>query len=1059
MQKFKLVNLNTGNNKMKTQLRKTALSLAVMAGIGASGVASANSLTATIKGTVVGPNGNPDKSSVITIIHEPTGSKKTLSLTENGVFNASGLRVGGPYTLVVDSQVHRDKTLSDLYLTLGKTSSLDIELNSNVERITVTGASRHSIMNASKDTIGSVYGAGDIEKAPSFDRDLKDIIRQNPLVNISDDSRGEMSVGGVNPRFNSISIDGVKQNDDFGLNDNGYPTNGSPVSLLAIDQVSVDITPFNAKASGFTGASVNAVTKSGTNEFSGEFFYEYEDDSLAGTPKREDGTEVELDYERKTFGASLGGKIIEDELFFFVAYEESTTPFVNNWGVQGSGAANELDWITNSDIQEIQDIAKNQYGVNTGNTPSGLNNDSEKLLLKLDWNINDYHRAAFTYQDSTDNSITPQNTRFNRFSLLSNWYDKKGEITSYAAQFYSDWTDEFSTQVKVSYKDTKTQQASFSDTLNNAKVAQVRIDFDDNRFYFGTDPYRHANQLENTTTTFDVEGEYLLDYHTLSFGVGVEKIDVFNQFVPFSRGDWTFDSLQDFKDGNASRVSYSNAHTGNANDAAADFSVQNLHLFVEDRWDVRDDLWINAGVRYERISTSGLIRENSTFTGLYNFSNTNSLDGKDIFLPRLGFNWTAADDLTISGGIGRYYGGTPNVWISNSYSNDGQINVRANTSGVDLTNPDFTQVPAGATLEPGDGDVNLIDPDFELPSEWRYGITANYSADFSDIGLGNNWDLEASFMYVKEQNAVRWHELYRETQEIAVGPDGRNIYVGTGERDRADIMLTNGDGGTRKTYSFSLSKSFDNGFYVNASYANQDASSLVGGTSSTANSNYEKYNTADRNNPVVGRSRYEIEHSFKLNLSYSAELFANYKSTFSLQGERSSGRPYSWVFANGFDTFGGQNNFDDGEFLAYIPTGADDSKVRYADGFSYEQLKAVIDKHGLGGQAGGIIDRNTETGPWTTRLDFKFTQEIPGFMEGHKGSVYFSVKNLLNLIDSSAGKVYRTDFFNNRDLVGVEYDQVNNQYVYSEGYDMDAPVSFDAERSSWRIKLGVNYKF
>ena len=310
MQKSKLNNLNTGNNKMKIQLRKTALSLAVIAGIGASGVASANSLTATIKGTVVGPNGNPDKSSVITIIHEPTGSKKTLSLTENGVFNASGLRVGGPYTLVVDSQVHRDKTLSDLYLTLGKTSSLDIELNSNVERITVTGASRHSIMNASKDTIGSVYGAGDIEKAPSFDRDLKDIIRQNPLVNISDDSRGEMSVGGVNPRFNSISIDGVKQNDDFGLNDNGYPTNGSPVSLLAIDQVSVDITPFNAKASGFTGASVNAVTKSGTNEFSGEFFYEYEDDSLAGTPKREDGTEVELDYERKTFGASLGLSLI-----------------------------------------------------------------------------------------------------------------------------------------------------------------------------------------------------------------------------------------------------------------------------------------------------------------------------------------------------------------------------------------------------------------------------------------------------------------------------------------------------------------------------------------------------------------------------------------------------------------------------------------------------------------------------------------------------------------------------------------------------------------------------
>lgn len=122
-------------------------------------------------------------------------------------------------------------------------------------------------------------------------------------------------------------------------------------------------------------------------------------------------------------------------------------------------------------------------------------------------------------------------------------------------------------------------------------------------------------------------------------------------------------------------------------------------------------------------------------------------------------------------------------------------------------------------------------------------------------------------------------------------------------------------------------------------------------------------------------------------------------------------------------------------------------------------MKAVIDQHGLAGQAGGIVDRNTVNGPWTTRLDFKFTQEIPGFMEGHKGSVYFSVKNLLNLIDSSAGKVYRTDFFNGRELVGVEYDQAANQYIYSEGYESDAPTTFDAERSSWRIKLGVNYKF
>ena len=274
-------------------------------------------------------------------------------------------------------------------------------------------------------------------------------------------------------------------------------------------------------------------------------------------------------------------------------------------------------------------------------------------------------------------------------------------------------------------------------------------------------------------------------------------------------------------------------------------------------------------------------------------------------------------------------------------------------------------------------------------------------------------------------------------------------------------MLTNdkNDDAKRKVFTISANKSFDSGFSFYASYANQDATEVAGGTSSTANSNYSKYNAADRNNPVAGTSRYEIEHSFKLNLSYNTEFFDGYNTRFSLQGERSSGRPYSWVYDNGFGAFGGQDNFKRGEFLAYIPTGADDAAVTYADGYSYEQLKEVIDANGLGKYAGSIVPKNNVTGPWVSRLDFKFEQEVPGFVEGHKGSFFVSVKNLLNLIDSSAGKVYNTNFSNSRDLVEINYDRDNNQYIYSEGYRDSAPTAFSAERSAWRVKVGVNYKF
>ena len=188
-------------------------------------------------------------------------------------------------------------------------------------------------------------------------------------------------------------------------------------------------------------------------------------------------------------------------------------------------------------------------------------------------------------------------------------------------------------------------------------------------------------------------------------------------------------------------------------------------------------------------------------------------------------------------------------------------------------------------------------------------------------------------------------------------------------------------------------------------------------------------------------------------------MIEGYNSRFSLQGERSSGRPYSWNFENGLDVYGNQNNFSKETFLAYIPSGADDPAVTYADGYSYEQLEEVLIANGLTKYAGKIMPKNTETGPWVSRLDFKFEQEVPGFMNEHKGSFFVSVKNLLNLIDSDSGKVYNTSFYNNRDLVSIAHNEETNQYIYSDGYSDEAPRYFDANRSAWRVKVGVTYKF
>lgn len=1059
---------------MKYSSKLTRVAAAVALSIGIAGTAFAQETTSAMRGKIVGPQGNAVTDATITIVHKPSGLKKTIKVNESGSFVANGLRVGGPYSVTVDSDKFEDKELNNIYLTLGEVSRVNTQLESKgqaIENIVVVG-SRHALLNSGKSGPGSTYGADDINRAPAFNRDLKDILRSNPLVSIDSGDSSEMSIAGNNPRFNSLTVDGVRQNDDFGLNNNGYPTQRSPVSLLSLEQVSVNTAPYTVKSGNFSGGSIDAVTKSGTNDYEGEFFYEYDSDSLASSDAPE--------FQRKVWGGAVGGPIIEDKLFFFGTYEKMESPFVTEFGPAGSGAPNELD-VLQSDIDQIVQIANDVYGVDAGVASPAPDEEDEKIMVKLDWNINDDHRASFTYQFNEGSDArrqgTFQSSRGDEIGLSSHWYMNNQEVETYSAHFYSYWSDEFSTELKVGYKTTDNRQES----LLGKQMGDVRIGTSNGTFVsIGPDVFRHGNKLDNDNLTVRLVGEYLWEDHSISFGTEYEKLEVINTFVPWSLGEWRFDSIEDFANRNASRFNYSNAFSGNPEDAEANFEYETHVFFIEDKWDISSDLWVNFGVRYEKKVSDDLPTFNANFYDRYGITNTENLDGEDLVLPRFGFNWLADDNLTIRGGIGRFGGGNPNVWISNSFSNDGVTNVRANTSNVDLSNADITSIPEEAFLEPGDGFVNAIDPNFELPSDWRYSIAADYTADFGEF-FGDNWQFTAEYLIINKDKTVAWKDLFREFPDDAskgpvTGPDGRNIYR-LGSRDRYDILLTNAEGGMNKSFSLSVFKAFDNGIKMNFSYANQDNTEVVPGTSSTATSNYAKSPVIDRNNPGIGNARFMTEHAFKLNLSYTHQFFDGLDTRFSLYGERSSGRPYSWVYQNGVEAFGDQGQFDDSNedlYLPYIPTGADDAAVTYANGMSYDELVSILNKHGLSTN-GGIMGKNTERGPWVSRLDLKVEQEIPGFWEGHKGTVYFDIKNLLNLIDSSSGKVYRTNFFNGRSLVDVSYDEANNQYIYSPVFTDDdgnavrdadgvisvddTPQEFRALQSAWRLKIGINYKF
>ncbi|MBU2112682.1 MAG: TonB-dependent receptor [Gammaproteobacteria bacterium] len=1067
-----------------------SIALAVTLAIGSVNVAMANDTSSGIRGNVISPAGQVIPNAKVEIVHVPSGTRSNATTNESGAFSSMGLRVGGPYNITITSD-QGVKTYNNIYLSLDNTLRLtaQVEPVQQIERIAVTGS---AILSGSNTGSSSYFSADDIANAPSFNRDLKDIVRNNPLAVLSSKD-GELSVAGTNPRFNSISVDGIAQNDDFGLNANGYPTTRSPISLEAIDQVTIDVSPFNAKDSGFQGAKINAVTKSGSNELFGSVFYETQNDSLAGTPN--DGSrDIDLQFDETTYGATLGGAIVKDKLFYFVSYEyyDATSPI--EYGPAGSGAPNPTE-ANLADFNEVVRIARDVYGVDAGGWNIAPVTDDEKLLLKLDWNISDEHRAAFTYQYAKGNRTSNQSSSDSELRLSSHWYNRVEELNNYAFKLYSDWTPDLSTQLSLTYIDNPTTQASFGD------FGDVLIETGSGNIAIGSDLSRHSNDLSKKTFIMALDADYLVGDHSLSFGYQFKRLDIFNLFLQRTKGEYIFDSLAAFEAQTPAYIQYQNATSLDANDAAASFIRDEHAIYLHDEWAFSEDVTIDMGVRYEMLASSDKPKFNDQVGARVGFDNSENLDGVGILLPRLGIKWDLDQDLTLRGGIGRFSGGQPTVWVSNSYSNPGVGIGSVTVDTRNNTRPDLFSALNGASIAdvPQDikdvvasstryGNTNLTDPNFKLPSDWRVQIAADYRFDLPVIGDDIYWTTE--FMYKKAENTAYWKDGSLTGDENRFTSDGQRIIYDN--RDgRVDLVLTNADkDGRSKIFSTVLSKNWDSGVRMFTSYTHQDITDSHTSTSSTAGSNFGFNNTINRNESIVGRSAFETEHRFVINLGYETEFFTGYKTNFNLFFERRSGKPITYygdgADLNGRNMSGGDpyglispGTFSD-SMLVYIPT-ENDPNVVFVDTFrdgdenrgedpsasilvrTAEQNRTAffntVNALGLSKYAGGYAPRGANTTPWVTTLDLSIRQELPGFMEGHKGMVYLTVDNLLNLIDSSKGKVYGSNF-GTFELVDYTIDPATGQYQY--GGSRTSRNNWDAfytADSTWRLKVGVSYRF
>ncbi len=1045
--------------------------------------AMAQSTTGAIRGSVVGPNGAPISGAVVTISDSRTGATRTVTTGSNGAYSARGLDVSGNYTVSVDSDQYVDKTVEGISLSVGDTTSVPFQLTAGSGDEIVVVATRSSVVDVASGP-SAVFNSADLEDLPALNRDIKDILRLDPRVNIDESFQRGIRCVGTNERFNSLTVDGVRQNDDFGLNNNGFPTQRLPFPFDVVEQLAVEIAPVDVEYGGFTGCNINAVTKSGSNELHGRLFVDYNPTGMHGNSLQGDPVN-KPDNDEKSYGAVITGPLWKDRLFFTAAYEKFKGADSFNTGPAGSTFAQQVSQVTQADVDAVTAIMNSVYNFDPGDLPTSAAVQDERFYFKLNGFISDKHRFELAYQDTVGDNVIPQNisTRFGNLGLSSNWYRRTEDLETYSGRLFSEWTDQLSTELRVSYLDRVTGQ----DSLNGTDFAQFEIETaGGGTIFVGPDQFRHGNRLEVDVWNIKLKTEYSTGDHLLKVGYERDILDVFNLFAPGSEGVAEFDSILDLQNQMPSRIDLNNAGSGDKNDAAATFKRTLNTIYVQDDWSVNDNVTVTGGLRFDWFSMSDMPTFNPLSVTRTGLPNDSTFDGLTLLQPRVGLDYNVNERLNIAFGAGRFSGGDPTVWLSNSFSNTG-FNTGDVSSFDPLVNDGFNgfDLPASlaadnaASAALGEGGLQFVDPDYKISSVWRFTAGAKYVADFTGIGLGDDWNLGIDLLYNIQENPNNWQNL--DLGQIGTAPDGRPIYNSQfGLRNTGIIVLTNSDT-TPKTFVASafFNKDFEYGRFSSklfGGYAYTDAEDVSPATSSTGQSNFENVARIDFNNPVVARSNFGLKHAFTARADFAYEFVEGLQTRVSLIGNLNSGKPFSYTFDtnDGSDgTAGGDNLFGDSDdserrSLFYVPTSMSDPLVDLSalSAADVNTLFAFIAASGLDEYAGQIAPRNAFQSDWWGKVDLRFEQQFRGFREGDKLRFIIDVDNLTNLIDDDWG-VYREVTFggsgHNVAIVDSSISADGSQFEFQELHI--APDQLESQQSRifgtsvWEINFALRYDF
>lgn len=1090
----------------------------LLAGIAmlAGTLAYAQVTTSSMNGRVADEKGEPVVGAAVVATHEPSGTVYGAIVNQNGQYTINGMRAGGPYKVEVSSVGYNSLLFKDVTLQLAETYNLSATLKEStefLEQVVVIGTAKSKFSNERTGAATNIDNS-QIAALPTVSRSITDVTRLSPY------GGNGMSFAGADGRTANFTVDGANFNNNFGLNDK-LPGGGSPISIDAIEEMQVVISPFDVRQTNFIGGGVNAITKSGTNTFKGTAYVYHKNENLRGDAIcGEQITGARAKDRTTTYGFTLGGPIVKNKLFFFVNYEYVKTPTIaNRWRGSEDGKEDANNYISRtklSDLQKVSDFVKDKYGYDTGSyTNFPADESNQKILARIDWNINDKNHLAVRYnytlnrgwkapnETSMDGGTRASGARTSQYSMsfANSMYAIDNSVHSISLDLNSRITDNLSNQFLATF-------SKLDDTRSTGSSEFPFIDILDgsgqNYMALGYELFSWNNAVHNTIANVRDDLTWYLGNHKVTGGLRYEYQMADNAYIRNGTGYYRYSSLDDFLNGAAPEiVNLTYGYNGEKNPAAR-VRFSQASIYAQDEWSVRENFKLTYGVRFDGlffnnkdVVTNNAILKLNYYPKAKDFKETHIDTGKWpgaqlAISPRVGFNWDVFNNksLKVRGGTGLFSGRLPLVFFTNMPTNSGSVQYQAQINAKNAAKKGFTMAEfAGglvkdangkvttnalyqkllglgypANYKPEDGTVpssiSAVDNKFKMPQVWKTSLAVDYA-----IPTSFPFSVSVEGIFNKTINGVMisdWSMKDAGSYAKFNGVDNRPIYPDSFRNGTSAFVLEN----TNKGYGYSASATVNMTpipeVNIMAAYTHTASKEITSMPGSNAESAFTYVPT------VAGPNYIDLHNAINVipdRFIASVTHNDHCGNHFSLIYETWRGSSnYSYMLSN--DMNGDGYAYD----AVYIPTDAQvkNGDFRFVSDDDRDRFMAFVhkDKY-LSKHQGQYAEAYSVYSPWVHRVDFSYKHDFK-VKAGKTTNILqlgFDIKNLLNLFNSNWGVMKILN-----PAIGTEA-----KILKYEGADADGYAKFSTPKGvtgntktftpnhaigqCWYASIGIKYMF